>query len=126
MTAEDPGEGLDLGALMSQLNQMQHSLQEAQASAAAQVIEGTAGGGAVRVRVTGGMVFESVTISPEVLQASDAGMVEDLVLAALRDAVDKVHDAQRQAFGGIDPTGGMGGQGGLGGLGGLLGGPLDS
>lgn len=113
MTADQPGEGMDLGALISQLGQMQQNLQAAQESAASQVVEGSAGGGAVRVRTTAALSFESVSISPEVVDPSEVEMLQDLILAALRDAVDKAGEAQRQAVGGISGLGELGGLGGL-------------
>jgi DNA-binding YbaB/EbfC family protein len=119
--SDDPGAPFDVGALISQLGEVQRNLAEAQEAVATQVVEGTAGGGAVRVEVTGAMEFRSVGIAEEVMEGGDAEMVGDLVLAALRDAVDKVHQAQRQLLGGIDSAGGLGGGGPLGALGPLFG-----
>lgn len=110
-------DGPDLGALLQQAQQMQQQLMAAQAEAAEQLHEGQAGGGAVRITVTGGMEFQAVAIRPDAVDPDDVEMLEDLVLAALRDAVGKVTSAQQQALGGL---GGMLGGGG-GGLGGLLG-----
>ena len=103
-------QGPDLGALLQQAQQMQQQLMEAQAAAAEQVHEGVAGGGAVRVTVSGGMEFKSVTIRPDAVDPNDVDMLQDLVLAALHDAVNKVNAAQQQALGGLG-----------GALGGLLG-----
>ena len=102
------------GDLLAQAQQMQQQLMEAQAAAAAEVVEGQSGGGVLKVRCTGGLEFESVHIDPAAVDPSDVGMLEDLVLAAVRDAVAKVNEAQSQALGGL--AGGLGG-----GLGGLLG-----
>ncbi|MGH8918874.1 MAG: YbaB/EbfC family nucleoid-associated protein [Acidimicrobiales bacterium] len=110
MTAE--GEGPDLGALLAQVGQMQQGIQAAQAQAAGRVVEGTSGGGAVRVRVTGGMDFESVTIDPGVVDPDEVELLADLVLAAIRDAVDRANQAQADALGGL----GLGVPGGLHGL----------
>jgi DNA-binding YbaB/EbfC family protein len=110
----------DLGALLSRLGEVQHNLQQAQETAAAKVFEGTAGGGAVKVLVTGGMEFQDVTIAPEVVDPGDVEMLQDLIVAAIRDAVEQVQAETAQAFGGLG-LGGSGGPGGLGGLGGLLG-----
>jgi DNA-binding YbaB/EbfC family protein len=101
----------DMSALLQQAQQMQQQLLAAQAEAAEQVHEGTAGGGAVKVTVTGGMDFQSVTIRPDAVDPDDVEMLQDLVLAAVREAVGKVNAAQQNALGGI-----------AGGLGGLLGG----
>jgi DNA-binding YbaB/EbfC family protein len=104
----------DMGGLLSQMQQMQEQLMSAQQAAAEQLVEGQAGGGAVRISVTGGMEFRQVTIDPAAVDPSDVAMLEDLVLAALHDAVGRANDLNRQALGGL----------GLGGLdlGGLLGG----
>jgi DNA-binding YbaB/EbfC family protein len=100
-----------MGDLLKQAQKMQEQLMEAQAAAAEQVVEGQAGGGVVKVTVTGGMEFRSVTIDPDAVDPNDVAMLEDLVLAAIHDAVGKVNDLSQQAMGGLD----------MGGLGGLLG-----
>jgi len=101
----------NMNDLMKQAQKMQEQLMEAQAAAAEQVIEGQAGGGVVKVTVTGGLEFQSVHIDPDAVDPDDVGMLEDLVLAAIHDAVAKVNELSQQAMGGLD----------LGGLGGLLG-----
>ena len=101
----------NMNDLMKQAQKMQDQLMEAQAAAAEQVIEGQAGGGVVKVAVTGGMEFQSVHIDPDAVDPEDVAMLEDLVLAAIHDAVAKVNELSQQAMGGLD----------LGGLGGLLG-----
>jgi DNA-binding YbaB/EbfC family protein len=97
-------EGFDLGALLDSATQMQQQLVAAQAAAAAQVVEGQAGGGVVKITVNGGMEFQAVEIAPEAIDPDDPEMLQDLVLAALHDAVARVNDAQAQAMGGFDPT----------------------
>lgn len=89
----------DFNSLLSQLGQVQQNLRQAQEEAASQVVEGSAGGGAVRVRVTGGLDFQEVTIDPAVLD--DVEMLQDLVLAAVRDAVEKAHALASDALGGL-------------------------
>ncbi len=105
-----PG-GFDFGALMQQAGQVQAQLAAAHEEAASTVVEGVAGGGAVRIAVTGAFEFQSVTISPEAVDPDDVEMLQDLILAALRDAADEIQGLQQ---GGID-LGGLD-------LGGLLGG----
>jgi hypothetical protein len=99
------------------MQQMQQQLMSAQQSAADQIVEGQAGGGAVKISVTGGLEFRKVSITPAAVDPSDVGMLEDLVLAALHDAVAQANALNRQALGGL----------GLGGLdlGGLLGGDAE-
>jgi DNA-binding YbaB/EbfC family protein len=99
----------DLGALLSRLGEVQQNLQHAQETAAAKVLEGSAGGGAVRVRATGGLEFEAVIIDPSAVDPDDVDLLQDLILAALRDVVEQAHTEAAQALGGIDLGGGLGG-----------------
>ena len=101
----------NMNDLMKQAQKMQEQLMEAQAAAAEQVVEGQAGGGVVKVTVNGGMEFQAVHIDPDAVDPDDVAMLEDLVLAAIHDAIGKVNELSQQAMGGLD----------LGGLGGLLG-----
>jgi nucleoid-associated protein EbfC len=108
------GPGFDMGALLEQAMEMQQQLLEAQSAAAEAVVEGQSGGGAVTIRVTGGMQFESVTISPAAVDPDDVELLQDLVLAALHDAVDQIGRMQEASMGALD-LGAMGGVLGLGG-----------
>lgn len=113
----------DLGGMLTQAMEMQSQMMAAQASAAEQLVEGQAGGGAVRISVTGGLDFRGVHISPEAVDPDDVDLLQDLVLAALHDAVTKLDVLQRQSMGGIgDLLGGAG----LGDIGGLLGLPAEA
>ena len=100
-------EQFDMGSLFEQAQAMQQRLVDAQAKAAESVVEGQAGGGMVKVRVTGGMEFQGVTIDPAAVDPDDVSMLEDLVLAAIRDAVTKAGQISEQAMGGLD-LGGLG------------------
>jgi DNA-binding YbaB/EbfC family protein len=86
----------------------------AQQAAADEVVEGTSGGGAVKIAITGGMEVRSVKIDSSVVDSADVEMLEDLVLAAIHDAMNKAAAISQNAMGGLD-------LGNLGGLGGLLG-----
>jgi DNA-binding YbaB/EbfC family protein len=107
----------DFGSLLSQLGQVQENLRQAQEEAAHTVVEGSAGGGAVRVTATGGLEFQTVRIDPSVLDPADVDMLEDLVLAAVRDAVEKAQALTSETIGGITGNlrgllgGGPGGRG---------------
>lgn len=103
MSSSDASGQFDIGALLEQAQAMQRHLVEAQEVAAEQVVEGQSGGGAVRVRVTGGLVFQSASITPSALDPTDPGMLEDLVVAACNDAVAKAQDLNQQALGVLDP-----------------------
>ncbi|HEX8770207.1 MAG TPA: YbaB/EbfC family nucleoid-associated protein [Acidimicrobiales bacterium] len=108
----------DMNELLKQAQKMQEQLMQARSDAAEQEVEGQAGGGMVKVRVTGDMEFRGVTIDPTAVDPDDVEMLEDLVLAAIRDAVTKASEVTEEAMGGLD-LGALGGPGGPGG--GLLG-----
>ena len=100
-------EGFDLNAMLEQARAMQDQVLAAQAAAAEQVVEGQAGGGAVKVRINGAMDFESVSIDPEAVDAADVSMLEDLVLAACNDAMARARALGQKALGDLD-LGGLG------------------
>jgi len=108
--------GLDLGAMMEMAQNMTEQMGAAQSELAEARIEGTSGGGLVKVVLNGHLHLLEVDIKPGAFDSDDPSMVGDLVLAAWRDAHDEVAKLQAAA----DPLGGLGGLGG--GLGGLLGG----
>jgi hypothetical protein len=126
VTIDDEGEGdsaFNLGDLLSQVQQMTEQLSVAQAEAADEVVEGHAGGGAVRIQVTGGLDFRSVTIDPGAIDPDDVSLLEDLVLAALRDAMDQVSQLTQTAMGHVGFGAGLGDMSSLtelAGLGGLI------
>ena len=90
--------GFDLGGLLAQAQNMQQQLVDAQARVAAQSVEGQSGGGVVRVAMTGGFEFTSVVIDPSAVDPADVEMLQDLVLAAIRDAVGKVNQLNQDAM----------------------------
>ncbi|MGI9624062.1 MAG: YbaB/EbfC family nucleoid-associated protein [Acidimicrobiales bacterium] len=114
----DANQPLDMNAILQQAQQMGEQLMAAQQEAAAEIHEGQAGGGAVKIQVTGGLQFLSVTIAPEAVDPNDVEMLQDLVLAALNDAVSHIGDDQADGLdlGDLDLGGLLGGEGGLGGL----------
>lgn len=91
----------DLGQLMKQAQQMQEELAKAQADLAQRNFEGSAGGGMVTAKVTGGSELVEVKISPDVVDPEDVEMLEDLVLAAVRQALDAASEAAAQSLGGV-------------------------
>ena len=106
--------------MMARLGEMQEKLQKAQEEIENRVAEGTAGGGAVKVEVSGGFRVKSVKIEPDVIDPDDLGMLEDLILAATNEALEQVQGFQAENLGAL--TGGMGLPGGMPGIPGL-GGP---
>ena len=96
----------DMGNLLRQAQEMQRELDRMKEELKNRRVEGTAGGGVVRVEVSADRhQIHSVEISPDVLKHSDAGMVEDLVLTAVRDALRKAELIANESMAKI--TGGM-------------------
>ncbi len=108
---------LDMGSLLGSAMQVQQQMLQAQNQAAATEVEGVAGGGVVKVVMTGGFEFHKVTIAPEVIDADDVEMLEDLVLAAVRDAVSRAVELTESSM----PSLGLGMGGGSLDLGDMLG-----
>ena len=94
-----------MGNLMKQAQKMQENMQRAQEELAAMEVDGSAGGGMVKVVMTGRHELKKVRIDPEILQ-DDPEMVEDLVAAAVNDATRRVEEASKEKMSGL--TGGMG------------------
>ena len=111
--------------MMSKLAQMQEQLAKAQEEIETRVAEATAGGGAVKVEITGNYEIKSLKIDPDAVDPDDMGMLEDLVIAALNEALNTVKGFHNEGLGGL--TGGLGlpdlGIPGLGGGGAPGGGP---
>ena len=93
-----------LAGLMKQAQAMQENMKQAQDAIAAMEVEGEAGGGIVKVVMTGRHDVKRVTIAPTLL-SEDKDMLEDLVAAAMNDAVRKVEAASQQKMAGL--TAGM-------------------
>ena len=103
--------GMDLGKMMRQAQKMQEDLQKAQDGLKDLRLEGTAGGGAVRITVDGHRDIVAVAIKSEAVDPEDVETLEDLVLGALRDAQAKARAEAEKSLGGI--AGGLGGMPGL-------------
>ena len=91
--------------VMRQAQELQAKLVKAQKELSNLVLEASSGGGAVKVTINGQQEIQSVKISPEVVNPADVAMLEDLVLAAVRDAVAKSQQAAAERLGGL--TGGL-------------------
>ncbi len=94
-----PFEQAGLGGIFAEMQRLQEQLAEAEASSSATEVEGSAGGGAVRIKVSGEFSFNNVTIDPTVVAEGDVSILEDLVLAALRDATSKLIEVRKAAMG---------------------------
>lgn len=87
------------GGMMQQLQQMQQQLAEAQEKLAEETVTATAGGGAIKVTVTGDQKCTAVEIAPEFLEDIDAEMLQDLVLSAVNMALDKSRELAAERMG---------------------------
>ena len=85
--------------MMQQLQQMQKKMEEAQAKLAEETVSATAGGGAIKVIMTGDQKCKSVEISPDFLKDVDAEMLQDMVLSAVNMALDESRALQEKMMG---------------------------
>ena len=89
-----------LAGLMKQAQQMQENLKKAQEEIAAMEVEGQAGAGMVKVTMTGRHDVKRVSIDPS-LMGDDKDMIEDLIAAAINDAVRRVETVTQEKMGGL-------------------------
>ena len=90
------GGGMNMQALMKQAQQMQEQLKKAQDELKESEFIGSAGGGLVNVTVSGAKEVLAVSIKPEAVDPEDIEMLEDLVTAAVNDALNKVAEKERE------------------------------
>jgi nucleoid-associated protein EbfC len=118
----------NLQAMLRQAQEMMAAQQQAQEALKSERVEASAGGGMVKVVMTGDLHLESIAIDPDAVDPEDVEMLQDLVVAAVNEAVRSAQELQESKLGGaggegFDPMSaldalGMGGLGGLGGGGG--------
>ena len=109
-----PG-GFDVNALMKQAQQMQDQMLQAQEALKDEVVEASAGGGMVKVKMGGDMTLREITIDPEAVDPEEAEMLAEMVQAAVNEGLRAAQELAGSKMGGI--TGQLGG-GGIPGLGG--------
>ena|SRR5947209_17178772 len=95
--------------LMKQAQKMQQEMLAAQESLKDEVVEASAGGGMVTVKVTGDLVVKEITIDPQAVDPEDVELLQDMVLAAVNEAVRSAQSLAESKMGGI--AGGLGGLG---------------
>ena len=103
----------NMNQMMKQVQKMQQDMMAAQEALKDEQVEATAGGGMVKVVVTGDLVVKSIAIDPEAIDPEDPDMLSDLVLAAINEGMRSAQELAAAKMSGV--TGGLGG--GLGGLG---------
>ena len=104
-----PGGQPNMQQIMKQAQKMQEQVAQAQAELAAAEVTGSAGGGLVTVLMTGLGEIKSVRIDPKAVDPEDVETLEDLVLAAVRNAAEEQRELTEAKMGPV--TGGMGGLG---------------
>ena len=99
----------DLSSLMKQAQAMQQKLQDAQAKLAATLVEGTSGGGMVKVSLSGGGELKTVVIDESLIQPGEGEVLSDLIVAAHADAKRRLDQAQADMMKDVaGPLAGMG------------------
>src|SRR3954447_7975508 len=120
----------NLQKMLAEAQAMLAAQQEDQEALKSEKVEASAGGGTVKVAMTGDMRLESLTIDPDAVDPEDVEMLQDLVVAAVNEAIRMAEELQQSKLGGAEAAGGFDpmsaleslGLGGMGGLGGAMGG----
>jgi nucleoid-associated protein EbfC len=96
----------DFGQMMQQVQKMQAEMAKAQEELASQVVEASAGGGMVTVKITGDLQLQEVRIDPDAVDPEDVELLQDMVLAATNEAIRSAQELAASKMGGV--TGGLG------------------
>ncbi|MFN2418714.1 MAG: YbaB/EbfC family nucleoid-associated protein [Candidatus Limnocylindria bacterium] len=97
---------MNIGQIAKMAQQMQAQMAQVQQELAETTLEATAGGGAVRVVITGAQEVRSVEIDPSAIDPDEAEMLQDLVMTAINEAIGRSKELERERMGSI--AGGMG------------------
>ena len=103
------GGNMNPNAMMGQLQRLQQQMVEAQEALGKETVEASAGGGAVTVVMSGHQLLQSIKINPEVVNAEDVELLQDMIVAAVNDAVGKSRQMAEEKLGPL--TGGLKGMG---------------
>jgi DNA-binding YbaB/EbfC family protein len=95
----------DLNAMMKQAQHLQEQMVKAQEEARKKTVEASAGGGMVTVVITGGLELRSIKIDPAAIDPNDRTMLEDLIVAAVNQAIHKAQELTAESMRAV--TGGM-------------------
>lgn len=97
--------GGNMGGMMQQIQKMQQEMMKAQEELADETVEVTAGGGMVTIVITGHQRIQSITLKPEVVDPDDLEMLQDLLVAAVNQAVEQSQAMAAERLEGL--TGGL-------------------
>src|SRR5262245_21564255 len=106
--------GFDLNSMMKQVQQMQAEMSEAQEKLKDEVVEASAGGGMVKVKMSGDLRLLEITIDPDAIDPEDPELLQDMVMAAVNEGLRSAQELASSRLGGVAGLGGGGGMGGLG------------
>ncbi len=104
--------------MMQQVQKMQKDMELAQQELASEVVEASAGGGMVTVKMSGALELREITIDPSAVDPEDVEILGDMIMAAVNEALRKAQELAERKMGGATAGLDLGGLGGLG-LGGL-------
>jgi nucleoid-associated protein EbfC len=101
----------NLNKMMKQVQEMQAEMMKAQEQLKDEIVEASAGGGMVTVKITGDLVLKEIKVDPEALGegAEDVELLQDMVLAAVNEAIRSAQELANRKLGAL--TGGLGGLG---------------
>ena len=102
--------GMDINKLMQQMTEMQEQMQQAQDELAKETVQASAGGGMVTVAANGAGEIQSIKIDPKAIDPDDPELLEDMVLAAVNEAIRSAHALAESKLGGL-AGGALGGLG---------------
>jgi len=105
-----PG-GFDVNALMKQAQQMQTEMLQAQEKLKDEVVESSAGGGMVKVKMGGDLTLREIVIDPEAIDPEEPELLAEMVQAAVNEGLRAAQQLAESKMGGI--TGGLGGLPGM-------------
>jgi DNA-binding YbaB/EbfC family protein len=101
-------QGPNLNQLMKQAQQMQAEMAKAQEQLKNEIVESSAGGGMVKVTMTGDLQLREIVISPEAIDPDDPELLQDMVTAAVNEALRSAQELAASRMGGIAGLGGGG------------------
>lgn len=102
--------GMDMEKMLQQVGQMQEQMQKAQNELASETVEATAGGGMVTVTANGAGEIKQIKIDPKAIDPNDPEILEDMILAAVNEAIRSARSLMESKLGGL-AGGALGGLG---------------
>ena len=100
-----PGGGMNMQQLMKQAQKMQKQMEQAQLDLADKTLEVTAGGGVIKVVITGKKEIKDLTIDPAAVDPDDVEMLQDLLISAINEALRQADEMTNKEMGKFMPAG---------------------